>query len=62
MRRVFAHVWEGNGEALAWYESRGFVRWGSLVEGYYRRLRPAGGVGCGEGDTMTKKEGGEVGG
>lgn len=39
---VFAHVWERNGEALEWYEKRGFAREGGLVEGYYRRLRPQG--------------------
>lgn len=38
---VFAHVWESNEEALEWYEKRGFKR-DLLVEGYYRRLKPAG--------------------
>ena len=42
IKRVFAHVWEANDEALAWYRSRGFeVRCG-LVEGYYRKLQPSG--------------------
>ncbi|KAI9804928.1 MAG: hypothetical protein M1833_006231 [Piccolia ochrophora] len=39
---VWAHVWEGNDEALGWYVRRGFVVDGGVVEGYYRRLRPGG--------------------
>lgn len=38
---VCAHVWEANGEALAWYKRRGFVV-KSKEEGYYRRLKPQG--------------------
>ena len=51
---VYAHVWEANAEALEWYLRRGFMLEEGLVEGYYRRLRPAGarvvrrGVGVGE--------------
>lgn len=39
---VYAHVWERNEDALGWYERRGFVREDEIVEGYYRKLRPAG--------------------
>lgn len=39
---VYAHVWEANTEALEWYVRRGFSVEKALVEGYYRRLRPAG--------------------
>ncbi|KAL9103927.1 MAG: hypothetical protein Q9163_001075 [Psora crenata] len=39
---VYAHVWEANEDALAWYLNRGFSVEGRVVEGYYRRLRPAG--------------------
>ena len=39
---VYAHVWEANEEALGWYGKRGFVVEEKVVEGYYRRLRPAG--------------------
>ncbi|KAL7270178.1 hypothetical protein RUND412_007118 [Rhizina undulata] len=38
---VYAHVWEANDGALEWYAKRGFTV-GALVEGYYRRLKPAG--------------------
>lgn len=38
---VYAHVWENNEEALAWYEKRGFKRT-MLVDKYYSRLRPNG--------------------
>ena len=39
---VYAHVWEANTEALQWYMRRGFKVEKGIVEGYYRRLRPAG--------------------
>ena len=39
---IYAHVWEANTEALEWYVRRGFSVEKELVEGYYRRLRPAG--------------------
>ena len=38
---IYAHVWEANEDALAWYRKRGFVV-GELVTDYYRKLRPAG--------------------
>lgn len=41
IRFIFAHVWESNEEALEWYGKRGF-RKEIFVQGYYRRLRPAG--------------------
>ena len=39
--RVYAHVWESNADALAWYERRGF-RKAMKVDQYYRKLRPDG--------------------
>lgn len=40
---VYAHVWEANTDALDWYRRRGFdVDSGEIVQGYYRKLRPAG--------------------
>ena len=39
---VYAHVWTENKEALEWYRRRGFGVSESVVEGYYRRLRPGG--------------------
>ncbi|KAL8917459.1 MAG: hypothetical protein Q9208_007953 [Pyrenodesmia sp. 3 TL-2023] len=38
---IYAHVWEANEEALEWYVKRGFQA-GEVVQGYYRRLKPAG--------------------
>lgn len=38
---VYAHVWETNLDALAWYERRGFRRV-ELVKNYYTRIRPGG--------------------
>jgi N-alpha-acetyltransferase 50 len=38
---VYAHVWENNEDALAWYERRGFKRV-MLVDKYYNRLVPSG--------------------
>jgi ribosomal protein S18 acetylase RimI-like enzyme len=38
---VYAHVWEKNEDALAWYEKRRFKRI-ILVDQYYRRLKPSG--------------------
>ncbi|KAL8958058.1 MAG: hypothetical protein Q9193_004810 [Seirophora villosa] len=38
---MYAHVWEANEEALEWYVKRRF-QVGDVVEGYYRRLKPAG--------------------
>ena len=40
--RVYAHVWEANAEALAWYRARGFAVEDGVVPGYYRRLTPGG--------------------
>lgn len=42
VRDVYAHVWEANEDALEWYAKRGFVAEPSVVEGYYRKLRPSG--------------------
>ncbi|TPX23330.1 hypothetical protein DIZ76_012659 [Coccidioides immitis] len=42
IRTVTAHVHETNEEALRWYLARGFKVQGSIVEGYYRRLKPGG--------------------
>lgn len=59
---VYAHVWEANTEALEWYVRRGFRVEEALVEGYYRRLRPAGArvvrrlVGVGDYIRVGKKE------
>ena len=39
---VYAHVWEDNEEALAWYRARRFAVEDGRVDGYYRRLRPSG--------------------
>ncbi|MCJ1319553.1 hypothetical protein MMC15_004889 [Xylographa vitiligo] len=39
---VYAHVWEANEEGLDWYKRRGFVVEESVIQGYYRRLRPDG--------------------
>ena len=38
---IYAHVWEANNEALAWYRNRGFLA-ADMVESYYRKLRPGG--------------------
>ncbi|KAL9008858.1 MAG: hypothetical protein Q9173_006056 [Seirophora scorigena] len=38
---MYAHVWEANEEALEWYVKRRF-QVGDVVQGYYRRLKPAG--------------------
>ncbi|KAL9596448.1 MAG: hypothetical protein Q9219_005798 [cf. Caloplaca sp. 3 TL-2023] len=38
---IYAHVWEANKDALEWYVRRGF-HVGEVVQGYYRRLKPAG--------------------
>lgn len=38
---IFAHVWESKEEVLDWYKKRGFEQQ-TLVEGYYRKLRPSG--------------------
>ena len=42
MMAVYAHVWESNTDALEWYVKRGFEVEKGVVEGYYRKLRPAG--------------------
>ena len=39
---IYAHVWEANQEALEWYERRGFIVQGEVVQDYYRRLKPSG--------------------
>jgi len=38
---IYAHVWEANDEALAWYTKNQFLEWG-FVENYYPRLTPSG--------------------
>lgn len=35
-------MWEANEEGLEWYRRRGFEVEEAVLEGYYRRLRPAG--------------------
>lgn len=40
-RSIYAHVWESNEDALAWYDKQGFARI-MLQPQYYRRLKPAG--------------------
>lgn len=42
IRSVSAHVHEANEDGLKWYKSRGFQVQDSVVEGYYRRLKPSG--------------------
>ena len=42
VKRIYAHVWEANEEALEWYGKRGFEIGEEVVEGYYRKLRPSG--------------------
>jgi len=42
LESVYAHVWEANEEGLEWYRRRGFEVEEGVLEGYYRRLRPAG--------------------
>jgi len=37
---LYAHVWTENTEALTWYDCRGFVKEGGMINGYYRRLKP----------------------
>lgn len=37
---LYAHVWTENEDGLEWYKKRGFTVEGSVVEGYYRRLKP----------------------
>lgn len=47
---VYAHVWEGNPDALEWYRKRNFRVDGeergsgeaNVIQGYYRKLRPSG--------------------
>lgn len=39
---IHAHVWELNVDAMEWYQKRGFDVEAGIVEGYYRKLRPAG--------------------
>jgi ribosomal protein S18 acetylase RimI-like enzyme len=39
VRRIGAHVWEANSDALAWYRKRGFREIGR-DPAYYRRLHP----------------------
>lgn len=41
VKRIHAHVWEKNDDALMWYEKRGFSRV-LLQPQYYRRLNPSG--------------------
>ncbi|KAL8724830.1 MAG: hypothetical protein Q9166_007732 [cf. Caloplaca sp. 2 TL-2023] len=39
---IYAHVWEENEDALAWYVRRGFQVSNEVLRGYYRRLKPDG--------------------
>ena len=54
-------------EAVEWYVKRGFVVEGSVVEGYYRKLRPSGArvvrrkVGAGDWLRIREMEGGKEG-
>lgn len=41
VRSIYAHVWEWNGDALAWYDKQDFRRI-MLQQQYYRRLKPSG--------------------
>ena len=41
VRSIYAHVWERNEDALAWYDKRNFKRI-MLQPQYYRRLKPSG--------------------
>ena len=40
-KKITAHVWEHNVDAITWYARRGFKRI-VLIDSYYRKLRPAG--------------------
>ncbi|KAH8654605.1 hypothetical protein BGZ60DRAFT_418866 [Tricladium varicosporioides] len=42
IQELYAHVWTENGEALEWYQKRGFRRDQYSITGYYRRLKPDG--------------------
>lgn len=42
IRTVSAHVHEANDDALKWYVARGFQVQDTVVENYYRRLKPSG--------------------
>lgn len=42
IRTVSAHVHEANDDALKWYIARGFQVEETVVENYYRRLKPSG--------------------
>ncbi|KAJ5724271.1 hypothetical protein N7488_002306 [Penicillium malachiteum] len=42
IREVTAHVHEANEDGLNWYTARGFKLDHTIVEGYYRRLKPSG--------------------
>lgn len=42
IKRIRAHVWINNDDALEWYRRRGFVVRQTVLEGFYRRLKPAG--------------------
>ncbi|KAI1001849.1 hypothetical protein K3495_g6354 [Podosphaera aphanis] len=37
---VYAHVWTENTEVLRWYAAQGFKREETMLEGYYRKLKP----------------------
>lgn len=40
IRGLYAHVWTENAEALEWYFARGFRKDETVINGYYKRLRP----------------------
>ena len=42
VKSLSAHVWERSGDVVEWYKQRGFDADKNMVQGYYRRLRPAG--------------------
>ena len=42
VKALSAHVWEMSQDVVDWYTRRGFEADRMLVQGYYRRLKPAG--------------------
>ena len=42
VKALSAHVWEMSQDVVDWYTRRGFEADRTLVQGYYRRLKPAG--------------------
>jgi len=37
---LYAHVWTENTDGLEWYTTRGFTQEASVVQNYYRKLKP----------------------